>query len=199
MRARQGLSDDACRRKKQEAEKLVKRPNSRLILMFAALGVLTGTLSYLTYQYSLNQNFFRLSFLGLVGAEAPILPGVIFGVLVGGSIYRFGLKDRFLLLLTVLLVTVTRTLAHDIAVSAHSSITQSGTSEVRPLADTISFGIGGLVGGFGTCLAVAIGSPRFRRFDWWLFTLFVAVLSASTVVVYELLLRAYALIGLFVV
>src|SRR5262245_42931558 len=80
----------------------------RLILLFAVLGMASGALSYLAGQYA-NPDVLRLSFFSgwgySDGGPAPILPGIIFGLLVAACSYWFGGKHPVLLVVAVLLTT----------------------------------------------------------------------------------------------
>jgi hypothetical protein len=72
-----------------------------------------------------------------------------------------------------------------------------GSMEKLPFAGVISFGIGGLVGGLGTCLAVALAHPRFRGPRAWLLTLLVATVLGAIEPLYDLMGEA-GLLALFV-
>jgi hypothetical protein len=198
---------------------------SRTIAVFAALGVLTGVLSYLAATYA-NPESLRFSFLpfGQERAAAPLLPGVIFGVLVAAACRHYGSKHTPMLALVVLLTTVAWILAYDITIKADSAIgdlrktsdtiaavSQSGAGAAErlrrlwhdlvpqiPLGGPISFGLGGFVGGFGTALAVATANARFRGARGWLFTLAVATFFGAIEKVYDLM-GDFGLLVLFAV
>ena len=106
----------------------------RTILVFAALGVLTGVLSYLAGKY-VNVDLLRFSFVpfGQRESAAPILPGVIFGILVAGCCRRFGSRNRWLLALAVLLTTAAWILAYDLTVK-----TDSYVGKAHEVADLLS-------------------------------------------------------------
>jgi hypothetical protein len=181
----------------------------RTILIFAALGVLTGVLSYLAGKY-VNADLLRFSFVpfGQRESAAPILPGVIFGLLVAGCCWRFGSRGGWLRLAEAVLVTTAAwILAYDATVRADSwfgsvrDLTDVITDLSRPdaapgaqvevhklpFSDAISFGTGGLVGGLGTCFAVALANPRFRRPGAWLLTVLIATALGAIEKVYDLL------------
>ena len=66
-----------------------------------------------------------------------------------------------------------------------------------PFAGVISFAVGGLAGGLGTCLAVALANARFRRPRDWLITLLVATVIGALEPLYDLMGDA-GLLALFV-
>lgn len=199
----------------------------RSILAFAALGVLTGVLSWLAGKYA-NPEVLRFSFwpFGQATGAAPILPGVVFGLLVGSCCRAFGSRDWLKLAVALLMTTAAWIAAWDLTAKADSRLgnfheladlfaTQSnpeqgpdiaprvdmaavrGSMEKLPFRNTISFGIGGLVGGFGTCLAVALANARFRRPGAWLLTLLVATILGALEPLYDLMGEA-GLLALFV-
>ena len=167
----------------------------RTNLVFAALGMLTGLLSYLSKYATFG--FLHFSFFPHAEYQgtASILPGVIFGVLVVGCCHRFGTRHRLLLLLAVLITTAAWILAFDLTSQAERTL---GNELPRDLRGTLSFAIGGLVGGLGTCLAVAIANPRFRRWEGWLLTLLIATLLGAVESIYDRMGEA-GLLALFVV
>src|SRR5262249_31407978 len=75
-------------------EKLQGWSRSRSILLFAVLGLATGALSFLGFKYGNNVNLSRVlpSTFGVM-IVAPILPGIVFGVLVPGCSLWYGLRD----------------------------------------------------------------------------------------------------------
>ena len=79
-------------------DRLRDRSRSRSVRMFALLGLGTGVLSYLAYEFPLR--LLMVSFL-LKTTPGPDpttpLPGVIFGLLVAACTYWYGTRDRFLL------------------------------------------------------------------------------------------------------
>jgi hypothetical protein len=174
----------------------------RLILLFAVLGMASGALSYLAGQYA-SPDVLRFSlFFGWGfsdGGPAPILPGIIFGLLVAACSYRFGGKHPALLVVAVLLTTAAWILAWDVTVQVDGYLEHLPTALLASNAfrGTISFAVGGLVGGLGTCLAVAIANPRFRRLEHWLLTLTVATFFGAIEQVYDLL-GDVGLLALFV-
>jgi hypothetical protein len=210
---------------------LARPSQRRSILVFAALGVLTGVLSYLAGKYA-GAEVLRFSFwpFGQRTGAAPILPGVMFGLLVAACCRAFGSRDRLLLVVAVLMTSAAWIVAWDLTVKADSRLGNyhelsdlfatlsgpeqgpdvaprvdvpavRGSMEKLPFAGAISFGIGGLVGGFGTCLAVALAHPRFRRREScvgaWLLTLLVATALGAIEPLYDLMGEA-GLLALFV-
>jgi hypothetical protein len=178
----------------------------RLILLFAVLGMASGALSYLAGQYA-SPDVLRLSlFFGWGygdGGPAPILPGIIFGLLVAACSYRFGGKHPALLVVAVLLTTAAWILAWDVTVQVDGYLQHLPTASAAGLLasnafrGTISFAVGGFVGGLGTCLAVVIANARFRRLEHWLLTLTVATFFGAIEQVYDLL-GDVGLLALFV-
>jgi hypothetical protein len=199
----------------------------RTILLFAALGVLTGVLSYLAGKYA-TAEVLRFSFwpFGQRTGAAPLLPGVMFGLLVAGCCRVFGSRNWLLLVVAVLMTSAAWIVAWDLTVKADSRLGNyhelsdlfatlsgpeqgpdvaprvdmpavRGSMEKLPFAGVISFGIGGLVGGSGTCLAVALANRRFRRPRVWLITLLVATVLGAIEPLYDLMGEA-GLLALFV-
>jgi hypothetical protein len=180
-----------------EAEKPIDAADHRDILVFAALGIISGILSFVSARYI---DFYHFSFFPTAAyrASAPILPGIIFGLLVAGCARHFAGKDRLSLLLAALVTAAAWILAFDLASQADFSLGPQVTSEAR---GAISCGIGGLVGGLGTCVAVALANPRFRRLEACLLTVLVATLFGAIERVYELFSGLFddaALFALFV-
>jgi hypothetical protein len=210
---------------------LARPSQRRSILVFAALGVLTGVLSYLAGKYA-GAEVLRFSFwpFGQRTGAAPILPGVMFGLLVAACCRAFGSRDRLLLVVAVLMTSAAWIVAWDLTVKADSRLGNyhelsdlfatlsgpeqgpdvaprvdvpavRGSMEKLPFAGAISFGLGGLVGGSGTCLAVALAHPRFRRREScvgaWLLTLLVATALGAIEPLYDLMGEA-GLLALFV-
>jgi hypothetical protein len=178
----------------------------RSILLFAALGMVSGALSYLAGKYA-SPDVLRFSlFFGWGyggGGPAPILPGVIFGLLVAACCHRFGGKHPALLIVAVLLTTAAWILAWDATVEVDGYLEHLGEPSAMGVLTssafrgTASFAVGGLVGGLGTCLAVATANARFRRLEHWLLTLAVATFFGAIEQVYDLLGEA-GLLALFV-
>jgi len=185
------------------ADQRVDPSQGRDILVFAALGIISGLLSFVAAKHS-QLPFLHLSFFpnDAYRGSAPILPGVIFGLLVAGCAHHFGSRDesrdRLRLLLAVLLTTAAWILAFDLTSQADFYLGAQVTSEVR---GAITCGLGGFIGGLGTCLAVAIANPKFRRLEAWLLTLLVATLFGAIEKVYEQFAELFddaALCALFV-
>jgi hypothetical protein len=179
------------------AGKPIDAAHRRDILVFAALGIISGILSFVSARYI---DFYHFSFFPTAAyrASAPILPGIIFGLLVAGCARHFAGKDRLSLLLAVLLTAAAWILAFDLASQADFSFGPQVTSEAR---GAIACGIGGLVGGLGTCIAVALANPRFRRLKPWLLTVLIATFFGAIERVYELFSGLFddaALFALFV-
>jgi hypothetical protein len=65
------------------------------------------------------------------------------------------------------------------------------------LGAAVSFGLGGLVGGFGTALAAALVNARFRRASAWVLTVVVATVLGAIENLYGLVGGDAALMALF--
>jgi hypothetical protein len=205
------------------AEQLAQRSNRRTILSFALCGLATGAISYLAIRFS--GQFLRFSFVSGIGpGGATVIPGIVFGVLVAGCLYRFGIRDRFLIALAVLVTVAAWIAAYDSTAVTHAYLDHfqrekvgaapgsppsdaagggnldpfAGNQRERlPIRGALSFAVGGFVGGLGTTLAVAIASPRFRRFEFWVATVFVAILFAVLPELYSRLTGELTLLALF--
>jgi hypothetical protein len=175
----------------------------RLVLLFAVLGMVSGALSYLAGKYA-SPDVLRFSlFFGWGyggGGPAPILPGIIFGLLVAACSHRFGAKHPALLVVAVLLTTAAWILAWDVTVQVDGYLehlrdtSAAGLPTSSAFRGTVSFTVGGLVGGLGTC---PIANARFRRLEGWLLTLVVATFFGAIEQVYDLL-GEVGLLALFV-
>jgi hypothetical protein len=126
---------------------------------------------------------------------------------------HYGSKRWHLLAQAVVLTTVAWIAAYDVTIKADSTIgdlrmtsdtiavlSQPGGGSAATLRERwrdllpqvrlggpISFALGGLVGGFGTALAVAIANARFRRGGDWLLTLAVATFFGAIEKLYDVL------------
>lgn len=186
----------------------------RSVVVFASLGLLSGVLCYFAVGYvDLEPLHFSLFPFGQRQTAAPILPGIIFGVLVAAACRHYGSRRLPLLVLAIAFTTAAWILAFDVTIKADSMIgdlrktsdtiaaaSQSGGAYAEApgerwrnlvpqlaLGGTISFGLGGLVGGFGTALAVAAANARFRDARSWLLTLAVATFFGAIERVYDLM------------
>jgi hypothetical protein len=197
----------------------------RAILIFAALGAISGVLSYLLGT-SLDFKFLHFSFIpfGPYESAAPIVPGVVFGVLIAACCWWFGSKSPVLLVLAVLVTTAAWILAYDSTVKADAQFgqqhrewelfrslqidqRQGEATPVTPpaasraldpaLGQSLSFAIGGLIGGLGTCLAVALALPRFRRPAAWIVPVLLATIVGAVEPMLDII-RDGGLLALFV-
>jgi hypothetical protein len=193
-----------------------KVSSRRDILVFAALGVASGLISWLSGQY-LNQDWLRFSFIpfGWHSSAAPLAPGLVFGVLVAACCRHYGTKDRLALVGAVLVTAAAWIYAFDLTVLADGRIGDlrkiseiidalrggsgghAGGGQGFVLGTAVSFGLGGLVGGFGTALAAALVNPRFRRPAAWVLTLAAGTVFGAIENVYSLLGGDAALMALF--
>jgi hypothetical protein len=191
-------------------------PFRRDILVFAALGVASGLISWLAGNV-LSPDWLRFSFIpfGWHSSAAPVVPGLVFGVLVAACCRHYGTKDWWAQLGAVLVTTAAWIYAFDLTVLADGRI-----GDLRQISDIIdelrggsgghggggqggkngfvlgaavSFGLGGLVGGFGTALAAA----RFRRASAWVLTVVVATVLGAIENLYGLVGGDAALMALF--
>jgi len=136
---------------------------------------------------------------------------------------HYGSKRWPLLALAVVSTTAAWIMAYDVTIKADSAIgdlrktsdtvavlSQEGSANADSLRERwrdlvpqvalggpISFALGGLVGGFGTALAVALANPRFRRPRDWLLTLAVATFFGDIETLYDLMGDA-GLLAMFV-
>jgi len=139
----------------------------RVVLAFAALGAVSGVLSWLAGKY-LQLDVLRPSGRSLA---PPIQPGIVFGLLVAGCC-RWFVPVRPLRLAGAVLVTMMAWIA------AFTATLAAGAQihlPAEPFGEPFDFAIGGLTGGLGTCFAVALAVPAFRRPSRWLLTLVAAV------------------------
>jgi hypothetical protein len=197
----------------------------RAMLVFAALGAMSGVLSYLLGT-SLDIKALHFSFIpfGPYESAAPIVPGIVFGVLVAGCCWQFGSRNPVVLLLAVLVTIAAWILAYDSTVKvdaqfgkqrqewelvrslqidqrqgdAAQSAERAPARELdRTLGESLSFAIGGLIGGLGTCLAVALALPRFRRPAPWIVPVLLATVVGALEPIFDVT-RDGGLIALFV-
>jgi hypothetical protein len=105
-------------------DRLRDRSRSRALRMFALLGIATGALSYLAFEFPLRA--LMVSFL-LDAKLGPYpttpLPGVIFGSLVAACTWWYGTRDRFLLFVAFALTILAWILAYDSTAAVHAQLT----------------------------------------------------------------------------
>jgi len=189
------------------ATKPVAGSPQRAMLIFAGWGILSGIACYFAVKYLIDIKVLRLSFypFGQHEGAAPIPPGIIFGLVVADCVRHFGVRSWLMFLLVVLVTTAAWIAAYDATVWADMQIgkyrdaidtldTLSRTAEqpgqpapgATPttgwwrFGETLSFGLGGLIGGFGTWLAAALAHPRARRAGALIITLVLATVLGAT-------------------
>jgi hypothetical protein len=149
----------------------------RVVLAFAALGAVSGVLSWLAGKY------LQLDVLRPTGRSLapPIQPGIVFGLLVAGCCHWFAHAHPLRLAGAVLVTTMAWIAAWTATLAAGAQLHLAP----EPFGEPASFGIGGLAGGLGTCLAVALAAPAFRRPSRWLPTLVAAVVFGALTPLYS--------------
>ena len=175
----------------------------RAMLIFAIWGILSGIACYFAVKYLVDIKVLRLSFypFGQHEGAAPIAPGVIFGLVIADCVRHFGVRSWLMFLVVVLVTTAAWIAAYDTTVWADMQIgkyrdaidtldTLSRTAEspgATPApaeawrwGEPLSFGLGGLIGGFGTWLAAALAHPRARRPGALIVTLVLATAIGAT-------------------
>jgi hypothetical protein len=93
-------------------EALLRTTHQKVLIRFALVGLFTGLLSWLDFTYF--PKYIAFSFLGSTD-RSTIVPGVFFGLAVASCGYLFGVRDRFLLLVVVVMTVVAWILAYDTA------------------------------------------------------------------------------------
>jgi hypothetical protein len=189
------------------------------ILVFALLGALSGLISWIAASY-LGSEWLRFSFIpfGWRSGAAPIMPGIVFGLLVAACCNHYGGKDKIGLALAVLVTIAAWILAYDLTVLADERIgglrrtseimdvlagrevggNGSATANGFVLGSALSFGLGGLIGGAGTARAAAAAHPAMRRGSAFALTVAVGTLFGAIEKVYDFFGGELGLILLFV-
>jgi hypothetical protein len=180
------------------AERTQLQPTSRwrIVLAFAALGAVSGVLSWLASQY-VQVETLRMPFSSRLVA-GPLHPGIVFGIFVAGGCWWFGRAKPHKLLALKLFGVVAITTAAWIA--AWIAVLAAGARldfVPQALGEPVCFALGGLTGALGTCLAVALAAPAFRRPSRWLLTLVAATLAGGFTPLYSWL-HAFGTLALFV-
>jgi membrane associated rhomboid family serine protease len=154
---------------------LVKGGRRRLAL-FAVAGLVSGVLSYFCFYVPVKL------------FAVPIVPGIVFGILVAGCNWMFDLREKFLFVVLIVFTTIAWVLAVNSTIGIYSILTGftkeviagelvSEEPEVRdetpaelkkkiehlPFSGAISGFAGGLVGGAVTVFGISIANRRFRR------------------------------------
>ena len=102
-------------------DRLSDRSRSRSIRMFALLGLATGMLSDLAFEFPFRPLMF--SFLIKTGPDpTTVLPGAIFGSLVAACTYWYGTRDRFLLFVAFAFTVLAWILAYDSTVVVNTQL-----------------------------------------------------------------------------
>jgi hypothetical protein len=150
----------------------------RAVLAFAALGAVSGVLSWLAGKYV------HLDVLRPPAGRSltpPIQPGIVFGLLVAGCCRWFAPVHPLRLAGAVLVTTIAWIAAWTATLAAGAQLPLAP----NPFGEPLDFGIGGLTGGLGTCFAVALAAPAFRRPSRWLLTLVAAVAFGALTPLYS--------------
>ena len=95
--------------------------NIPLMLILSAMALVSAIGSYLANKYSPDR--FGFSFIG-GEVKAPVLPGVMFGVVVATCSAIFGLRDRFQLGLVILVTTAAWIAAFDVSSTTDGLLNQ---------------------------------------------------------------------------
>ena len=104
-------------------DRLRDRSRSRSIGMFALLGLATGMLSDLAFEFPLRP--LMVSFLIKSGPDpTTVLPGAIFGLLVAACTWWYGTRDRFLLFVAFAFTVLAWILAYDSTVVVNTTLGQ---------------------------------------------------------------------------
>jgi hypothetical protein len=167
-----------------------------IVLGFAVLGAGSGLLSFFASQY-VQVETLRMPFSSRLVA-GPLHPGIVFGLFVAGACWWLVRPHVLKLFVFKLAGTVVITTAAWIA--AWIAVLAAGARlDVlpQPLGEPVSFAFGGLTGGLGTCLAVALAAPAFRRPSRWLPTLLAAMLFGALTPLYSWL-HQHGTLALFV-
>jgi hypothetical protein len=102
-------------------DQLHEQSRSRSTLVFGLLGFVTGALSYFTFRYPLPHTTFSF-LLRRPGDATTVLPGIIFGFLVAVCVHRYGVRERFLFLVTFMFTVIAWILAYDSTFLAYSTL-----------------------------------------------------------------------------
>ena len=121
-------------------DRLRDRSRSRSLGMFALLGIGTGMLSDLAFEFPFRP--LMVSFL-IEPKSGPdpttVLPGAIFGPLVAACTYWYGTRDRFLLFVAFAFTVLAWILAYDSTVVVNATLGQfkkQVSSTVEPVSGT---------------------------------------------------------------
>ena len=188
--------------------------------LFAGLGIASGLLSYLTFQFAPVLKFTFL-FPATSEGRTTVLPGLIFGCTLAACNYLSGARDRLHIVLVVLLVAAGWVVAYDTAAYTGGTLSeyrvdrpdvpdaptadtnqtpgeafQRGSKDF-PFAYAIAGLVGGAVGGLAVIVALTMTNIRFRRPDWCFLTWAAATLLGSILGLGNVLGQA-ALVILFV-
>jgi hypothetical protein len=176
-----------------EADKILQRANRRTIWWFAGLGVATGILSQVAFNYRLLEVPFVFPVQNV--DKITIVPGVLFGALMAYLSWVFGARAKFQLgviagatmLSWVLAVNATGLMMEKLSHYTYSApAAESGSNAAKsdtpsdgeqaktegeqiqdiehvPFRDAFSGMVGGLVGGVGTLVGAALANERVRR------------------------------------
>jgi hypothetical protein len=176
-----------------EADKILQRTSRRTVWWLAVLGVATGILSQVAFNYRVLEVplVFNVRYIDSI----TIVPGVVFGALMAYLNWVFGARTKFQLgvilcatvLSWVLAVNMTALIMEKLSLYTYSApVAGSGSDAAKkdaqadgdrakteeeqlkdiehvPFRDAFSGMIGGLVGAVGTLLGAALANERVRR------------------------------------
>lgn len=150
----------------------------------AALGLLSGLLSWLSTEYA--PGVLTLSGLGLTQDGITLLPGLIFGAVLAGSVAVYDGARPGALLLSVLFVFGGWAAAYHGAVAAHSAIdpllpASLEKSSREYLTFFLALAAGNLIGGLPTVAAFGIAAGRRLPATAWIVSLFAGLLTVAYV------------------
>jgi hypothetical protein len=93
-----------------QADKLLVKGGRRRLALFAVAGLVSGVLSYFAW----FSPYLTVTILQPKdGSPASILPGIIFGILVAGCNWMFGVREKVLLAALIAFTTIAWVLAYD--------------------------------------------------------------------------------------
>jgi hypothetical protein len=104
-----------------QVDKLLVKGGRRRLTSFAIAGVASGVLTFFAAKYIP----FRFSFVMTplrFDAGAPIMSGVVFGILVASCNWVFGLRDKIMLVALVVFTTIAWVLAYDLTMDSYQEL-----------------------------------------------------------------------------
>lgn len=150
----------------------------------AALGLLSGLLSWLSTEYA--PDVLTLSGLGLTKDGVTLLPGLIFGVILAGSVALYDGARPAPLALSLLFVCVGWAAAYHGAVAAHSAVDPLLPESLEKasreaLTFFLALAAGNVIGGLPTIAAFGIAAGRRLPAMAWIMPLVAGLLTVGYV------------------